>query len=105
AVARLVAVDQRVDLLRARPWCRHLAEAQREAEIPAEAVQAGAQQGRLDELAATRALTFEERAEDARERGEGGDVVAEPTADVRWRSSLGREHRSDARARPEPSDV
>src|SRR5262249_61819061 len=66
-VARAVDVDHRIRLLGGGQRRSELAEPQLDAEVPTQAVDAGAQQRRLDDLTFTRALALPERTEDPRQ--------------------------------------
>src|SRR5581483_6229330 len=100
-----VRVDHRVRLLGARQRATQATEAQLQTEVPAEAVDAGAQQRHVDELTLAGLLATPQRAEDAGQRGDGGDVITDAAAEVRlWRVG-GNGQRGETRTRPERADV
>ena len=81
------------------------AEAERGVGVPAEDVDADAQERRRDELTATRALAREERGGDAAGERHARRVIAHRAALERRLAAGRRERRGDARARPERADV
>ena len=100
-----VAVDERLRLRLPRPRALQLAEAQQHPEVPAGAVQPGAQQARRHEVPGAGALAVEQRPADPAGQRHAGDVVAEAAPDRRRQLPAGHDRRGERRAGPERADV
>jgi hypothetical protein len=105
AVGGAVAVHQRVGDVVAVVGRLDAAEAQARVDVPADDVDAGAQQRGRDELADAGALPRDQRRAHRADRGDGGRVIAHAAALLRRLLALRRQRHADAGARPEGADV
>ncbi len=105
AVGRCVAVDERRRVGVTGAGALQLPEPHQDRQVPAGAVQPGAQQARRHEVAVAGALAVEQGPADAAGERHPGDVIAEPAADRRRHDTWRDDRRGKRRASPEGADV